>query len=142
MPQPEAPFFDAQLAQQQRQSLFNLTTGTAQLETQRDRMQQDANLMRPFMERRFARQANRMMEGVAGQGFHGQSSGIRNTKQADLATEQTFTSGQFELGLARGEEDIATAIQNLTDWHTITSAENVRGGAGRASASAWNAAPY
>ena len=128
-----APFFDPQLAMMQRQSAYDLQTQTADLELQGQRLVEDQNLFRPFLERRFGRQARRRAGNVAQRGFHGPNQGIMQSSMGELGTEQAHTLGEFERGTARGLEDIQRAIANLSGRHALTGAENVRGGAGRAS---------
>lgn len=128
-----APFFDPQLAQLQRQLAFDTQTKTADLRLQGQRIQEDQNLFRPFLERRFGEQANRTAGGVAGRGFHGNRSGIMKDAMKRLTEEQAYTKGEFERGSARGLEDVERAIANLTTRGTMQGAEGVRGGAGRAS---------
>jgi hypothetical protein len=133
----EPTFFDPYLSQLQRQLAFDTETGVADLQLQQNRLQEDSNLFRPYLERRFGNQANQAAEGVAGRGFHGSRSGIMRKKMGGLAKDQTYTMGQFERGTARGMEDIERAIANLTGRNTIMGAEGVREGAGRAAQGAY-----
>ena len=132
-----APFFDPQLAQQQRLSAYDTQTRTADLELQGQRLVEDQNLFRPFLERRFGRQARQRAGNVAQRGFSGPRSGIMQSSMGELGTEQAHTLGEFERGTSRGLEDVQRAIANLAGRATITGAENVRGGAGRASERAY-----
>jgi hypothetical protein len=137
-----ATFFDPYLAELQRQLQFQQTTGQADLQLKGQRLQEDANLMRPFMERRFAQQFHRTAADVAGRGFHGQGSGIMRSALGNVAEEQTFASGQFERNVARGAEDIERSIQQLTGQTTLAGAEGVRRGAGNATGRAIAALPF
>ncbi len=128
-----APFFDPLLAQQQRTIAFDTATGVADLQLKGQRIQEDQNLFRPFLERRFGEQANRTAGGVAGRGFHGNQSGIMRDAMGRLTEEQAYTAGEFERGSTRGLEDVERAIANLTARGAIQGAEGVRQGAGRAS---------
>lgn len=127
-----APFFDPNLALLQRQLAFETQTGVADLELQGQRLQEDQNLFRPFLERRFKSQADRTAGNVAGRGFHGNQSGIMRGAMKNLTQEQAYTAGEFERAGARGQEDIERAIANLTTRGTMAGAEGVRQGAGRA----------
>lgn len=128
-----APFFDPNLALQQRQSAYDTQTGIADLELKGQRLVEDQNLFRPFLERRFGRQAKKRAGNVAQRGFSGPRSGIMQSRMGELGVEQAHTLGEFERGTARGLEDIERAIANLVGREAISGAENVRGGAGRAS---------
>lgn len=128
----QQPFFDPGLAMQQRQLAWETQTGTADLQLQGQRIQEDQNLFRPFLERRFGRQAQQTAGGVANRGFHGRRSGIMGQAMGDLAEEQAFTMGEFERGSTRGLEDIERAIANLTSRNVMVGGEGVREGAGRA----------
>lgn len=128
-----APFFDPNLAQLQRQLAHDTQTRTADLRLQGQRLEEDANLFRPFLERRFKRQAGQTAGNVAGRGFHGSRSGIMQGSMADLGTEQAYTAGEFERGTTRGLEDVERAIANLTSANLIAGGEGVRQGAGNAS---------
>lgn len=128
-----APFFDPVLSEAQRRLAFDTQTGIADLRLQGQRLQEDINLFRPFMERRFQKQADRTAGGVAGRGFHGRRSGVMSAALTDLGEEQMYTAGEFERSSARSLEDIERAIANLTARGTLGGAEEVRRGAGRAS---------
>lgn len=127
------PFFDPGLAQQQRMNQFETETQIADKQLERDRLIEDQNLFRPYLERRFGRQMDQRAGSVAGRGFHGSESGVMKESLGELGEEQTYTMGEFERRNTRGLEDIERAIANLTARSTIEGAENVRGGAGRAS---------
>lgn len=127
-----APFFDPSLAMLQRQLAFDTTTQTADLRLQGQRLEEDQNLFRPFLERRFKRQADQQAGNVAARGFSGGNQGIMNSQMAELGQEQAYTAGEFERKGARGMEDIERAIANLTQRNTIAGAEGVRTGAGNA----------
>ena len=129
----QPPFFDPTLALVQRQSAFDTQTGTADLRLQGQRIQEDQNLFRPFLERRFKRQARQQADSVAGRGFHGKHSGIMRTKMGELGEDQAYAMGEFERGTARGLEDVERAIGNLTQRNILTVGEETRAGAGRAS---------
>lgn len=138
----DATFFDPMLAELQRQLQFQQTTGKADLQLDRQRTLEDVNLMRPFMERRFARQMNRGAANIADRGFHGQNSGIMREGLGDIGEEQAFAAGQFERGAARDVTDIDRAIAALTSSTTRRGAEGVRQGAGRASDRVYQALPF
>lgn len=127
-----APFFDPNLAMIQRQLAFSTQTGTADLRLRGQRIQEDANLFRPFLERRFANQMDQTAGNVAQRGFHGSRSGIMKQQLGSLAEDQVYTQGEFERGSARGLEDVERAIANLTQQNIISGAEATRQGAGRA----------
>lgn len=131
------PFFDPQLAQQQRMSAFDTQTQVADKRLEGQRLQEDTNLFRPFLERRFGRQARQRAGGIADRGFHGQVSTPMKQLMGELGEDQMFTAGEFERGSARGLEDVERAIANLTARGTLIGAENVRGGAGRAAERAY-----
>lgn len=138
----QATFFDPMLSELQRQLQHTLTTGTADLNLQRDRTLEDMNLMRPFMERRFRQQMGRQAADVAGRGFHGQQSGIMRSQLGNLGEDQAFAQGQFERSGARDITDIDRAIASLTARTTMGGAEGVRGGAGRAAGRAMDMLPF
>lgn len=138
----DATFFDPMLSEMQRQLQFQQTTGTADLQLDRQRTLEDMNLMRPFMERRFGKQMQRGAAGVAGRGFSGQNSGIMRSALGDIGEEQTFAAGQFERGAARDVSDIDRAIAALTSSTTRQGAEGVRQGAGRASDRVYQSLPF
>jgi len=138
----EATFFDPYLAELQRQLQFQQTTGQADLELKGQRIQEDANLMRPFMERRFGQQFQRTAGNVAGRGFHGQNSGIMRGAMGDVAEDQAFAAGQFEKGVSRESEDVERSIMQLTSSTTMQGAEGVRKGAGNATGRAISALPF
>lgn len=138
----EATFFDPYLAELQRQLQHQLTTGKADLQLQGQRLQEDANLMRPFMERRFGQQMSRLANNVAGRGFHGSRGGIMRSQLGDLSEDQAFARGQFERQTSRGLEDIERSIMSLTSGATREGAEGVRRGAGNATNRAINALPF
>lgn len=129
----QMPFFDPAMAQRHRQLAFDTETRTADLRLQGERITEDQNLFRPFLERRFGEQARKRAGGVAGRGFHGQQSGIMKDSMGRLGEDQAYTAGEFERGSARGLEDVERAIANLTAKNTMLGAEETRGGAGRAS---------
>lgn len=138
----DATFFDPMLAELQRQLQHKLTTGTADLNLNRQRLEEDQNLMRPFMERRFSQQMQAKAASTAGRGFHGNESGVMRSQLGDLSEEQTFARGQFERGGARDLEDVDRAIANLTSQTTMQGAEGVRHGAGRATDRTIQALPF
>jgi hypothetical protein len=138
----DATFFDPYLAELQRQLQFQQTTGVADQRLKGQRLQEDANLMRPFMERRFGQQMKRTAGDVAGRGFHGQQSGIMRDALGDVAEEQAYGRGMFERNLGRQTEDIERAIQQLTGSTVMRGAEGVRQGAGNASQRAIAALPF
>lgn len=129
----QPPFFDPSLALLQRQSAFDTQTGVADLRLQGERMQEDQNLFRPFLQRRFKRQARQQADSVAGRGFHGSQSGIMRTKMGELGEDQAYAMGEFERGSARGLTDIERAIGNLTQRNIMTVGEGTRTAAGSAS---------
>lgn len=136
------PFFDPGLAELQRQLAFQQATGTADLSLERNRVLEDANLMRPYMERRFSRAMNDKAASTAGRGFHGSESGIMREELGQLGEDQAFASGTFERNSARDLEDIERAIATLTQQNTLKGAEGVRKGAGRAGERAINTLPF
>ena len=138
----DATFFDPYLSELQRQLMFQQTTGVADLRLRGQRSEEDANLMRPWMERRFDREARTRANSTAGRGFHGNKSGVMRGQMGELAEDQAFTAGQFERGAAREQEDVERAIANLIARTTMEGAEGVRGGAGNASGNAINALPF
>lgn len=138
----DAPFYDPYLAELQRQLQHQQTTGVADLNLQSQRLQEDTNLMRPFMERRFGQQSRTRAEGVAGRGFHGNKSGIMRSAMGELAEDQAFTAGQFNRNASRGQEDIQRAIMDLIARTTMQGAEGVNTGAGNASSRAEQAMPF
>lgn len=137
-----ATFFDPYLAELQRQLQHQLTTGTADLRLDQQRLTEDFNLMQPFMERRFGQQLKTEANSVAGRGFHGNRSGIMKTALGNLAEDQAFARGQHERQFARGSEDIERAIASLTARTTLGGAEGVRKGAGNATNRAIQALPF
>jgi len=138
----DATFFDPYLAELQRQQQHRQTTGTADMRLQQQRLREDANLMRPFMERRFGQQMDRKAENVAGRGFHGSNSGIMRSQLSDVAHDQSFARGEFERGLSRQDEDLERSIFALTSDTTRQGAEGVRRGAGNAGQRAMQALPF
>lgn len=133
-----APFFDPGLAQLQRQLLHQQTTGVADLRLKGQRLQEDQNLFRPYMERRFGQQMEKTSASAAQRGFHGESgSGVLRGLLADVGEEQAFARGQYERKATRGMEDVERAIANLTSGTIRQGAEGVRSGAGRASERAY-----
>lgn len=138
----EATFFDPYLSELQRQLQHSMTTGVADQKLKGQRLQEDANLMRPFMERRFGEQMGRKAEGVAGQGFHGNNSGIMSNQLGDLAEDQAFARGQFERQNARGLEDVERNIMTLTSQGVRQGAEGVLDGAANASDRAARSLPF
>ena len=128
-----APFFDPYMAMRQRQLAFETQTGTADLRLQGQRIQEDANLFRPFLERRFGKQNQTAANNVAERGFHGNQSGIMKQTLGALSEDQVYTQGEFERGAARGMEDVERAIAKLTAGNIIAGGEETRAGAGRAS---------
>jgi len=131
------PFFDPQLAANQRMRAFDTETRTADLRLQGQRLQEDQNLFRPFLERRFGRQSRRAAGNVAGRGFHGSQSGIMRSTMGEIGEEQAHTLGEFERQHTRSMSDIERAIANLTARNVMMGAEDVRGGAGRAAQRAY-----
>lgn len=131
------PFFDPNMAMQQRQLAFDTTTRTADMRLNGQRLQEDANLFRPFLERRFKTQANSKAGETAARGFHGARSGVMREGLGRLGEEQAYAAGEFERGTARGLEDIERSIANLTSRNILSGAENTRGGAGRAAGRAY-----
>lgn len=127
------PFFDPTLAQQRRASAFDTETGIADLRLQESRLKEDTNIFRPFLNRRFKQQADKVAGDVAGRGFSGRRSGIMNQSLGDLSEEQAFTSGEFERRNIRGMEDIERAIANLTSRNIMMGGEDTLDGAARAS---------
>ena len=138
----DATFFDPYLAELQRQLQFQQTTGVADLRLKGQRLEEDANLMRPFMERRFGQQMKRTAGDVAGRGFHGTKSGIMRGALGELGEEQAFGRGMFERNLGRQSEDIERSIQQLTGSTVMQGAEGVRKGAGNATNRAIQALPF
>lgn len=138
----DASFFDPYLAELQRQLQHEQATGTADLQIRQQRLDEDMNLMRPFLERRFGQQMSRTAEGVAGRGFHGSRSGIMRGQLGELAEDQAFRAGEFERAGARESADIERAIAALTSRTTLQGAEGVRQGAGNATQRAVAALPY
>lgn len=137
-----ATFFDPYLAELQRQLQHSTTTGIADLNLKGQRLQEDANLMRPFMERRFQKQMHQRAEGVAGQGFHGANSGVMRGQLGDLSEDQAFARGQFERQTTRGLEDIERDIMQLTSQNVRAGAEGVLDGAANAAQRAARSLPY
>lgn len=137
-----ATFFDPYLAELQRQLQHEQATGTADLQLRRQRLDEDMNLMRPFMESRFGQQLKRTAGDVAGRGFHGAGSGIMRSQLGNVAEEQAFARGQFERQGTREAEDIERAIAALTARTTMAGAEGVRQGAGNATGRAIQALPF
>lgn len=137
-----ATFFDPMLAELQRQLQHSLTTGTADLNLNKSRVLEDAELLRPFMARRFEQQLARKAADVAGRGFAGEESGIMRSGLGDLAEDQAFASGQFEKGVSRDVTDIDRAIAALTARTTMGGAEGVRAGAGRSADRAIRNLPF
>ena len=133
----QMPFFDPNMMQSLRQRNFDLTTGTADLRLQGQRLVEDRNLFRPFLERRFGRQARRTAGGVANRGFYGPNQGIMTSQMSQLGEEQAHTAGEFERQADRGLTDIERAIANLTTQQTLGGAEDVRQGAGRSAQRAY-----
>lgn len=138
----DSTFFDPYMAELQRQLQFQQTTGQANLELKGQRIEEDANLMRPYMERRFAQQFNQTAGGVAGRGFHGNKSGIMQGALGDVAEDQAFARGQFERQSSRGLEDVERSIMELTTGTAMAGAEGVRKGAGNATGRAVSALPF
>jgi hypothetical protein len=127
----EAPFFDPYLAELQRRLQLQLASGTADLNLQSQRLTEDANLLRPFMQKRFGQQMDATAAGVAGRGLAG-SSGIMGKQLGNVGEDQAFQEGMFERRISREQEDIQRAIADLNRSTTITGAEGVRQGAGNA----------
>lgn len=138
----DATFFDPYLAELQRQTQHQLTTGTADQQLKGQRLTEDFNLMKPFMERRFGQQLRSTANATAGRGFHGAENGVMGQQVGNLAEDQAFARGQFERGYARDQEDVERAIADLTARATMQGAEGVRGGAGNASNRAVAALPF
>ena len=128
----QMPFFDPHMAMRHRELAFDTETRTADLRLQGQRLTEDQNLFRPFLERRFGEQSRKRAGNVAGRGFHGSQSGIMRDSMGRLGEDQAYTMGEFERGSARGLEDVERAIANLTTRNTMMGAEETRGGAGRA----------
>lgn len=138
----DATFFDPYLAELQRQLQFDQTTGVADQQLKGQRLQEDANLMRPFMERRFGKQMRTKADATAGRGFHGSQSGIMRGQLGELAEDQAYQRGTFERDLGRGLSDVERAIQQLTGSTVMQGAEGVRQGAGNATGRAIQALPF
>lgn len=124
-------FSDPTMAQQLRQLDYDTATGTADLRLQQQRLQEDDNLFRPYLKRRFGQQAEATANSVAGRGFHGSNSGVMKDTMKDLGYEQAYAAGQYERRSARGMADIERAIANLSGQGIMQGGEAVRGGAGR-----------
>lgn len=137
-----ATFFDPMLSELQRQLQHQLTTGTADLQLDRTREIEDMNLLRPYMERRFAKQMKAEAGSIAGRGFHGNRSGIMQSGLAELGEDQAWATGQQERSHARTVTDIDRAIAALTAQTTMTGAEGVRKGAGNATSRTINSLPF
>lgn len=138
----DATFFDPALAELQRQLQSQLTTGLADLQLKDDRLVEDANLMRPWMERRFGRRMDQAAGDVAARGFHGNTSGIMRGQLTELGEEQAFSRGMFERDIARGRDDIARSAQQLTNTSTTSGAEGVRRGAANATQRQLRSLPF
>lgn len=136
------PFFDPLMAYTLRQQGLQLSRGVADARLEQSRLEEDANLMRPFMQRRFDQQLSQTAEGIAGRGFHGTRSGPMRSGLADVAEEQAFREGQFERELARGHEDIERGIVRMEEDAAITGSEAVREGAGRRSQQEMSRLPF
>lgn len=124
-------FSDPLMAQQLRQQEYDVATGTADLRLEQQRLEEDTNLFRPYLKRRFGQQAESKAGSVADKGFHGEHSGVMRGEMKSLAEEQTFAAGQYERKNARAMTDIERAIANLSGQGVLGGAESVRGGAGR-----------
>lgn len=128
----DATFFDPYLAELQRNQQLKLQRGTADMQLQSQRLTEDMNLMRPYMERKFGQQMDRAAAGAAGRGISGSSGAMRNTL-APIGEDQAFARGQFEQRGARQQDDLSRNIARLAEDTTMTGAEGVRKGAGNAS---------
>ena len=138
----DATFFDPSLAQLQRQLQFQLTTGLADINLQAERVSEDANLMRPMMERRFAQGMEQAAGGIAERGFHGNTSGVMRRGLSRLGEEQAFARGTFERNVTRQQDDLARSAQRLTDQSAMQGAEGVRKGAANATTRAIRSLPF
>lgn len=134
------PFFDPLMAYQQRRRQYNLSTNKADLELERERLVQDANLMRPYMERRFGQQLKSAAGDMANRGLTG--SGLMGKQLGRVSEDQAFQRGRFERELARGQSDIDREISRTETRAVMGGAEDVRRGAGRASGRAINRLPF
>lgn len=138
----DATFFDPSLAELQRQLQHQLTTGLADINLNAERLGEDALLMRPFMQRRFAQQMDTRAGEIAERGFHGNTSGIMRRGLSRLGEDQAFQAGSFERDLTRKRDDLARAAQQLTDESTRQGAEGVRKGAGNATKRTIGSLPF
>lgn len=127
----ELSFSDPTMAQQLRGLNYKTQTGIADKQLEGQRLVEDVNLFRPYLQRRFGKQADQTAAGVAGRGFHGTNSGVMKGEMKSLAEDQTFAAGQFERKASRELSDIERAIANLSGQGVIGGAEAVRGGGGR-----------
>lgn len=126
------PFFDPWMAEFQRQLELDTSRGIEDLNLQDARLQQDANLMRPFMERQFAQQAKGAASGVAQRGFAGNRSGPMRGAMTRVGENQAFARGQFEREHTRKRDDIQLLIDRLNQDRILQGAESTRKGAGNA----------
>lgn len=129
----QMPFFDPGLAELQRQIALQTTQGVADLNLRKDRLIEDQNLFRPYLERRFGQQAQKTAANAAGRGFHGTRQGITSRLLGKLGEEQAFALGEFERRGTRGLEDIERAIARLSESGIREGAEGTRRGAANAS---------
>lgn len=136
----QAPFFDPLMAYQQRRRQLNLSDKKADLQLEQERLTQDANLMRPYMERRFGQQLDSAAGNMANRGLTG--SGLMGKKLGQVSEDQAFQRGRFERELARGQADIQRESARTERDAVVGGAEDVRRGSGRASDRAVSRLPF